>query len=133
MAKMGANGGTDGGKFLQTPRLSEAEHRKFPSWKRQMRILCPIVQAAARILTAMRAKLPQCRSTRAQVICNDHRKPTVVGHCFLKELQRRLPAAHLCDEAFQDFAFMLDRPPKIMLLADDLDEYLVQMPLPVWA
>ena len=37
----------------------------------------------------------------------------------------------LCDKAFQDFSFVIHGPPKIMRLAIDLHENLIQVPLPV--
>jgi hypothetical protein len=72
--------------------------------------------------------------------CQPRRPPSAPRHTsagdpslLSSELQRHLLVAHLSDDAFQDFAFMLNRPPKIMPLAVNLHEYLVQMPLPVRA
>jgi len=52
-------------------------------------------------------------------------------HCFSKEFQCCLAITALCDKAFQDFPFVIHSPPKIVRLAVDLHEYLIQMPLPV--
>lgn len=54
----------------------------------------------------------------------------MLTHCFLGEFQGGFLIARLCHEAFQNFAFMIDGPPKIMSLTVDLHEHLVQMPAP---
>ena len=54
----------------------------------------------------------------------------MLSHCFLEEFHCGLLITRLRDEAFQDFAFMIDGSPKVMLLTVDLDEHLVQMPPP---
>jgi hypothetical protein len=133
LVETNVDGSVDGGEFLQTSHAPETEHGPLSSPRRQVRIFSPVVQAATRVLLASCADLLQRHAIRAQPIRSDHRRPTVLAHCFLQELQRRLLAAHLRDEAFQDFDFMLDRPPKIMLLVVNLHEYLVQMPLLVRA
>jgi hypothetical protein len=43
-----------------------------------------------------------------------------------------LPCDHgVCDEAFQDVPIVIHGPPKIVRLAGNLHEYLVQVPLPI--
>jgi hypothetical protein len=37
----------------------------------------------------------------------------------------------LCDDAFEDVSFVIHSPPKIVRLAVNLHEYLVQVPLPI--
>ena len=52
-------------------------------------------------------------------------------HGFPKEFQCCLAITALCDEAFQDFSFVIHSPPEVVRLAVYLREYLIQMPLPV--
>ena len=52
-------------------------------------------------------------------------------HGFLEEFQDCLAIPALCDKAFQDPSFVIHSPAKIVHLAADLHEHLVQMPLPV--
>jgi hypothetical protein len=47
-------------------------------------------------------------------------------HCFPKEFQDSLAITTLYDEAFEHFPFMIHSPPKIVRLAVDLHEHLVQ-------
>ncbi len=54
----------------------------------------------------------------------------MLTHCFLWEFQGGFLIACLCDVAFQNFVFMIDGPPKVVPLAVDLHENLVQMPAP---
>jgi hypothetical protein len=52
-------------------------------------------------------------------------------HCFLEKFQCCPVITALRNEALQDFPFVIRSPPKIVRLAVDLHEYLIQMPLPV--
>ena len=52
----------------------------------------------------------------------------MLSHGILEEFQCRLLVAPLCHKAFQDFAFVIDGPPKIVPLTVDLYEHLVQVP-----
>ena len=56
---------------------------------------------------------------------------TMTFHCFFKEFQCCLAITALRNEAFQYFPFVIHSPPKIVRLAVDLHEHLIQMPLPV--
>lgn len=52
-------------------------------------------------------------------------------HCFLEEFQGGILVPRLCNEAFQHLAFVIDGTPKVVLLAIDLHEHLVQVPTPL--
>jgi hypothetical protein len=52
-------------------------------------------------------------------------------HSFLREFQCYLAISPFCDEVFQDFSLVINRPLQIVLLAVDLHKNFVQMPLPV--
>jgi hypothetical protein len=50
-------------------------------------------------------------------------------HDFPQEFEDCLAITALCDEAFQDFPIVIHNPPKVVRLAVDLREHLVQVPL----
>ena len=52
-------------------------------------------------------------------------------HGFAEEFLGCIAIPALCEKAFQDFPFVIYSPPKIVLLAVDLHEHLVQVPLPI--
>ena len=54
LVEMVVDRGMDGGKFLQTSHAPEPEHRPFPSSKRQVRILRPVVLPTAGFLAVSR-------------------------------------------------------------------------------
>jgi hypothetical protein len=54
-------------------------------------------------------------------------------HGFLQESKCRLAIPAFGHVAFQDFAFVIDRAPEVMLLSVDLHEDLVQVPSPLRA
>jgi hypothetical protein len=58
---------------------------------------------------------------------------SISPHCFLQEFQRSSLIPLLRDIGFQDFAFVVDSAPKIVALSSNLDEDLIQVPLPLWA
>jgi hypothetical protein len=56
---------------------------------------------------------------------------TMAFHGFAEEFLGCIAIPALCEKAFQDFPFVIYSPPKIVLLAVDLHEHLVQVPLPI--
>jgi hypothetical protein len=56
---------------------------------------------------------------------------TMAFHGFPEEFKGCLAFTALRNEAFQDFPLVIHGPPKIVRLAVNLHEYLVQVPLPV--
>lgn len=52
-------------------------------------------------------------------------------HCFLEELQCYIAIPSLGDIAFNNLAFVIDSPPKVMCFTVNFYEILFEMPLPV--
>jgi hypothetical protein len=52
-------------------------------------------------------------------------------HGFPQEFEGCLAITALCNEAFEDFPFVINCPPKRVRLAVDLHEHLIQVPLPI--
>jgi hypothetical protein len=52
-------------------------------------------------------------------------------HDFPQEFLGCLAITALCDEDFQDFPVVIHCPPKIVRLAVNLHEHLIQVPLPI--
>ena len=65
MIEVIVDGGVNSGECLQTSHAPEAEHGPFSSSKRQVRILCSIVQPTTGFLPVYCANLLQRRSVRA--------------------------------------------------------------------
>ena len=95
-----------------------------------MQILNPVFQPATGFLPACGTDLSQSRTVRAQKVRNDYLRATVLTHRFLKEFQCGLLVACLRDKAFEDFALMINGTPKIVPLAVNFHEHLIQMPAP---
>ena len=55
----------------------------------------------------------------------------MLSHRFLEEFQCSFLVSGLGDKAFQDLTFVIDGAPKVVPLAVDLHENLVEMPLPM--
>ena len=51
---------------------------------------------------------------------------------FLKNINAAFSVSALGKVAFQNFTFVVNRPPKIVRFAIDLDENSIQMPFPIW-
>ena len=67
-----ADGGVDGGEHLQTSHAPEPLDRPFSSSERQVRVLRPIVQPAARLLAVARAELLEGCAIGAAPIGDEH-------------------------------------------------------------
>jgi hypothetical protein len=48
-----------------------------------------------------------------------------------QEFEGCLAITALCDKSFQDFPFVIHSSPKVVRLAVDLHEHLIQVPLPI--
>jgi hypothetical protein len=57
---------------------------------------------------------------------------TMAFHGFPREFEGCLAITALCDATFQDVPFVIHSPPKVVRLAVDLHENLIQVPLPIW-
>ena len=64
MIEVIVDGGMNSGEFLQTSHAPKAEHGPFSSSKRQVPILCSIVQPTTGFLPVCCASLLQRRSVR---------------------------------------------------------------------
>ena len=116
----------DGYEFLQTSQPPEPQHRPFASSEGLVRILGAIVGPAASSLVVMDTKLLECGTVRSKAIRYEFLGATVPLQRFLQEFQSCLLVACLCHEAFEHLSFGVDGSPKIVLLAVDLYEHLVQ-------
>jgi len=96
-----------------------------------MRVLDPVVEQAAGCLQIRRAELPQCSPIRREPVGDDLLRLTVSAHEFPEEIQCRLLIPTFGHNRLEDFAFAIDRAPKIMPFAVDLHEDLVEVPSPV--
>ena len=52
-------------------------------------------------------------------------------HRFPEEFQCCFAIPALCNEAFENFPFMIDRAPKVVRLAIYFHEHFIQVPLPI--
>ena len=68
----------------------------------------------------------RCQSNRCQPVGDEVMWAAMAFHCLPKEFQDSLAITTLYDEAFEHFPFMIHSPPKIVRLAVDLHEHLVQ-------
>ena len=66
-----------------------------------------------------------------QSIAHDNPRVSVVSYCFLQEPERRFFIASLRRVNLNNFAFMINGTPQIMLNTVDFYENLVQMPPPM--
>jgi len=80
LIEMVADGGMNGGEFLQTSHAAEPLHGPFSSSKRQVRILRPIVHPAASFLLVSIAYTLQCRSIGSQFVGHQYMRATVPLH-----------------------------------------------------
>lgn len=96
-----------------------------------MRILGAIVEVLLYVLAALIADVAHRSAVRSELVCHDSLRRTAPFHGFLQEPESCQFIAFLRDIALQDFAFMIDGPPEIMLSSVDLHEDLIKMPLPL--
>ena len=120
----------DGGKFLETSHPPKPKHRPFAPSERKVRVLRPIIEPAASCLPSLGPQILQGGAVGSEIVRDDRLGPTVLPHCFLKEFQCRLLVARLRDEALKNLAFMIHGTPKVVPLAIDLHEDLVEVPAP---
>jgi hypothetical protein len=118
----------DSDEFLQRLRPTEFEHRRLSSTKRLVGILSPIVLPTTNLPAFEVADFPHGRAVGAQPVGNDDLRTAIASHSLLEESQGAGPIPPLADKEFQHLALVIDRPPKIMELAVDLDQNLVDAP-----
>ena len=79
-----------------------------------MGIFSPIVQPAAGHLAGLVADLSHRRPVGAKTVRHYFLRTAVPFHHFAQKLQRGLAVPLLCDERFKHFAFVINRPPKVI-------------------
>ena len=121
----------NGGEFLQTSHLPETEHGPLSSSKRQVRVLGAIVEPTEGFLSTGIANDLHGGAIGPQFVGHDNLRLAVTLHGIPEEFQRCFAIPALCDIAFQHLTFVIHGAPKIVRLAVDLHENLVQVPLPV--
>ena len=121
----------NGGEFLQTSHLPETEHGPLSSSKRQVRVLGAIVEPTEGFLSTGIANDLHGGAIGPQFVGHDNLRLDVTPHGFPEEFQRCFAILALRHIAFQQFSFVINCTPKLMRLAVDLHENLVQVPLPV--
>lgn len=128
MIEVIVDGGVNSGECLQTSHAPEAEHGPFSSSKRQVRILCSIVQPTTGFLPSRSADLIECCAVGTQPVGHDHFGLSVLTHCFSEEFQRGFLVAALGNIAFQHLTLVINSTPEVVPLAADFDEDFVQVP-----
>src|SRR5882672_12865190 len=93
-----------------------------------MRILRPIVEPTANLVTIGVADLFHRCGIRAKPVGDDVPGSTILLHDALQKLERRSLVSLRGDHRFQNLAFVIDSPPEIAELAVDLHEHFIQMP-----
>jgi len=114
-------------KVFYIPKL---RHRAFASSKRLMRVLGSIVEPPTEFLVGGVANYLHRPSVRPKPISYDRMWSAIALHGAPYEFQRSLAISALGRENLEHLAFMIDSTPKVMGLAIDPDEHLVQMPPP---
>lgn len=120
-----------GDEFLQGSHAAEPLYGSFSSSKRQVRILGPIVESAASVLFVGVADDLHRGTVGSKFVGHNDVRFAVPFHRFPEEFQCGLAIAALCNEAFENFPFMINRAPKVVLLPIYFHEHFIQMPLPI--
>jgi len=121
----------NGSKFLQTSHGLETEHGTFSSSKRLVGILTSIVQPATCFLFIGNADGLHRRTVRPQLVRHNYMWLPVPFHRFPEEFQCRILITAVGHERFQNFTFVIYRPPKIVSFSIDLHKHFVHVPLPI--
>jgi hypothetical protein len=91
-----------------------------------VRHLSAIVEASALTVADARQNLALRGGIVLELVCHDH--PQALQQ-LAEEALGRGGAAPALDQDIEYISVLVDRPPKIMLLAADADEHLVHLPL----
>ena len=118
-------------EFLQTLHLPEFQHRAFLSSEWEVRIFGAIVDPPPGFLPAFVADYLHRSAIRSELVRYYDLRIAISLHGFSQEFQGSSLVASLGNETFQNFAFVIDGAPKVVQLAIDLHEHLIQMPLPL--
>lgn len=112
--EVGVNAGMDGDEFLQRAHPAEAEHRPFAPSKWQMGIFSPIVLAMSDILFVSVSHFFHGGAAGAKIVGDKDMRSAMAFHGFPQEFQCGLAIPTLCHKSFQDFAFVVNSPPKVV-------------------
>ena len=96
-----------------------------------MAILYLIVLPTPHFLAFDIPKIAHCSFVRGQAIRGDFIARAMALERLSHEAQSSLLIAGLGDIAFEDFSFLVHRTPKVVRLTIDLNEHLIEMPLPL--
>jgi hypothetical protein len=118
-------------EFLKSSCLPKPLHCSFASPERLEGVFRPIVQPTACLLARSVADRSQRCPIGAKFVGDDGFRSAVSFHRFAQKLHGCLAIAALVNIGFEDFAFMVDGASKIVDLAVDADEHLIQMPAPL--
>src|SRR5215467_10712533 len=95
-----------------------------------MRYLSAIVEVSALAVLDARQDLALGRGVALELVCHDH--PRSISQALQQLAKEPLGcgrAAPALDQDVEDISVLVDRTPKIVLLAADSDEHLVHVPL----
>jgi hypothetical protein len=95
-------------------------------------IIGSIVEPAAGFLSISVADHLHRRAVGTEVVGDEDICAIMAFHALPEEFQGCLAIMALCDQAFQDVPLVIHSPPKVVHLAVDLHEHLIQVPLPIW-
>ena len=108
----------------------ETLHLSFPSSYRHVRTLCPIVQAMSGIVEVAETQVSECSTVRLQFIRHDLEWPNaLVPEELSHEFQCRPLVSALLNQDVEYFAFTIHGAPQVHLLAADIHENFVDVPM----
>jgi len=96
-----------------------------------MRVFSSIIHPALRFPLCSVPDRSHRGTVGSQIVCYDDFWPTIPLHRFCQENKGRRTIPSLRDIGFKYLTFMINSPPKVVCLAVDFYEHLVQVPLPV--
>jgi len=126
MVEVVVDGRVDRDEFLQTSHLPEPQHGAFSSPEGEMRVFGPVVCPPRGFLSIFVSNHFHSRALGGQSIGNDHFWIAISLHRFLQNRKRSLAIPPIGGETLQDFTFMIYGALKVMLLAVDFDEDLIE-------
>jgi hypothetical protein len=116
-------------KTLRMLRRLEALHSAFPLPGRPMRVLGSIVEVPALPMSHSRQNYSLRGAVAAELVCNDHARPTPTALQQLsEESHSRKPIPLGLHQNIDYGSLLIDGAPEIMLHSIDLQEHLVEEP-----
>ena len=119
-----------GEELLGLPGRLEPLHLPFSPSRRLVRDLGPVVQVPALAVLDPGQDLPLGGTIARQLVGHDHTRNVLQAlEQLLEEALGRLGAAPALHQNVEHRAVLVDGAPKVVTLAADADEHLVQVPL----